>query len=175
MASISKRHIEFYNTFCEVENICRAKLGVASDGVKSYINRLKSTRYALNREEVLKRLARYNSAAAFIGHEGGSEECIVGICKADIKWLKRFKRSLVKKQDTLSRYLRRAKASKGRRIFVVIISVILLLVAITCGGYVAYIFGLYDKMTEIFGMAGEFFTNLFTKIYDVFKGLFAKV
>jgi hypothetical protein len=175
MASISKRHVEFYNTFCEVENICRAKLGVLSGGVRSYIERLKSTRYALNREEILKRLARYDAAADYIGNERGDEESIVGISKMDIKWLKRFKRLLVKKQDTLSRYLRRAhKPSKIRRFFAVVLLVILFIIASLGIGYAAHVFGIYDRLAELFGWIGKMLTDIFVKVKDFFVGLFTR-
>ena len=165
MASISKLHIEFYNSFSEVENLCRAKLGVTKCGVVSYVERLNNTKNATNREETLKRLKRYLDAAAFIGGESCKDEAVIGISKADIRWLNRFRRALVKKRDALSRYLRRARrmTPATRAVNSILLCLLGVVVVLMFGGYALHLLGAYDKMTE-----------WLTALYNYLAGVFGK-
>ena len=100
----------FYNNYMEVDRLCSAKFGVMSGGVSNYIDRLTNSRFASNREDVLKRLIKYRDVKRVLCKEGGLLSATDGVCRADVRWLKDFAKDLVNKQDPLFKYLRRSRA-----------------------------------------------------------------
>ena len=96
----------FMNRFVELDRICCHKLGVMFGGVNEYLKHLNNSRYAPNRDDVLRNLVRYTNIHAVMG---ANLRRNYGIIKSDVKWLSRFKKDVQKKRDPLSQYLRKAK------------------------------------------------------------------
>ncbi len=131
---------EFYQTYSELDALCAAKLGIRSDGLAGYASRLGSTRYAPNREDILGRLARYEMASGSIASGDDPKQ---EISRDDLKWMKKFERSLIKCNDPLSRYLRRSRSGK---IKVKIIAAIVGALALAGLGVAAHLLGWLNSL-----------------------------
>lgn len=115
MAKKHKINEAFLNTFIELDKACATKFGISTSGVNEYINRLRNARFAEGRDEVLPKLVRYTNLRNRLAHESGALRQIDEITKADVKWLASFERTLEKKRDPISLYLRKARRYARRR------------------------------------------------------------
>lgn len=140
---------EFYNSYSELDSICSAKFGVMKGGVENYISRLNNSRFANGRDDALKRLRRYSQVQTVLDGLGGDPTCLEGIGKADVKWIRDFIRSIVKKSDPLSTYLRRSKSYVARRKWLIALGVIAVVAA---AGACAYFLGWLDPALELVGL-----------------------
>ena len=131
-----KYNSAFLNAYIELDKICCHKFGIVTGGITEYINRLINARYAPEREAILPRLVRYRNIRNRIAHEVGALQSIDELSKADIRWLEDFIRSIEKKKDPITQYLRKArKFAKRRRTHRRIIGALIFLVilaAIAC-------------------------------------------
>lgn len=100
----------FFKAYIELDNACAARLGVDKHGVSAYINRLVEMRFAKGRSEVLPKLIKYRNYRNTIAHEEGAMKDLDAITKADIQWLNRFTKSIIRRRDPVSLY-----ESKARR------------------------------------------------------------
>ena len=110
-----KTNEKFLNNFLELDKLCCEKFGVATNGVTEYINRLNNARFAPNRDEVLPRLVKYRNLRNRFAHEPQAIRKCDDIAKADIQWVAGFKKSVKKKKDPISKYLKKARRFARRR------------------------------------------------------------
>ena len=110
-----KLNEKFVNTFIELDKLCCEKFGVASNGVTEYINRLNNARFAPNRDEVLPELVKYRNLRNRFAHEPQALRKTSDIAKSDIKWVTKFRKSVKKKKDPISKYLKKARRFARRR------------------------------------------------------------
>ena len=121
---------KFLNNFLELDKLCCEKFGVATNGVTEYINRLNNARFAPDRDEVLPRLVKYRNLRNRFAHEPQAIRKCDDITKADIKWVANFKKSVKKKKDPISKYLKKARRFARRRKFGKILLVLIIVAAI---------------------------------------------
>ena len=129
---INKKFIKLFN---ELDNSCCEKLGVKAGGVTEYINRLESARFAPNRDEVLGNLNKYRNLRNILIHEHKAMKKNKVLVKADLKWMKKFKKALKRKKDPISAYLRKARKYARRRKFKKFALVLLVLALIGVAVY----------------------------------------
>ena len=130
-----KLNEKFVNNFIELDKLCCEKFGVASNGVTEYINRLNNARFAPNRDEVLPKLVKYRNLRNRFAHEPQALRKSDDIAKSDVKWVAKFKKSVKKKKDSISKYLKKARRFARRRKFGKILLVLLILAAAAVAGY----------------------------------------
>ena len=130
-----KLNEKFVNNFIELDKLCCEKFGVASNGVTEYINRLNNARFAPNRDEVLPELVKYRNLRNRFAHEPQALRKTSDIAKSDIKWVAKFKKSVKKKKDPISKYLKKARRFARRRKFGKFILTLLILGAAAVAGY----------------------------------------
>ena len=130
-----KTNEKFLNNFLELDKLCCEKFGVATNGVTEYINRLNNARFAPDRDEVLPRLVKYRNLRNRFAHEPQAIRKSDDITKADIKWVANFKKSVKKKKDPISKYLKKARRFARRRRFGKFVLVLLILAALAAAGY----------------------------------------
>ena len=107
----------FLAEYIELDKNCCEKFGTNTGGVTEYINRLNNARFAPGRDDVLPRLVRYRNTRNKMAHEAGVLTKSEEITKADVKWIRAFDKSVVKKNDPISLYLRKARKYIRRRRF----------------------------------------------------------
>ncbi len=129
----------FLNLYIEVDKACCQKFGISTGGLSDYINRLINARFAPGRDEALPKLVKYRNIRNKLAHEGGALENDTEVVKADLKWLEHFKKSLDRKKDPFSVYLRKARRYARRRRFFKRISVALLLILLAALAVAAYL------------------------------------
>ena len=105
----------FLSSYIELDKECCEKFGVATGGVTEYINRLNNARFAPGREEALPRLVRYRNIRNKMAHDLGSLRKMSDVSKADVSWLKKFNRDIIKRRDPISSYLKHARRYARRR------------------------------------------------------------
>lgn len=105
----------FLASFIALDKDCCEKFGVASGGVTEYINRLNNARFAPGREDALPRLVRYRNIRNKMAHEIGSLRRSSEVTKADISWIRKFDKDIIKCKDPISAYLKRARRYARRR------------------------------------------------------------
>lgn len=111
---INEKFIDAYN---ELDRNCGRKFGITTGGVTEYINRLHSTRFAPRRDEVIHHLVKYRNIRNVFAHEMKAIKKNDELIKADLLWIKRFNRDLVRKKDPISAYLKKARRyARNRRI-----------------------------------------------------------
>ena len=130
-----KLNEKFVNNFIELDKLCCEKFGVASNGVTEYVNRLNNARFAPNRDEVLPQLVKYRNLRNRFAHEPQALRKTSDIAKSDIKWVAKFKKSVKKKKDPISKYLKKARRFARKRKFGRSLLVILSLAALAVAGY----------------------------------------
>ncbi len=130
--SSRKNNNKFLKYFLELDKNCCEKFGVASNGVTEYINRLNNARFAPDREEVLPRLVKYRNLRNRFAHEPQALKKCDDITKADVKWVKKFKKATKKKKDPISKYLKKARryARKKKTGKIILVLVIILAIAV---------------------------------------------
>ena len=110
-----KLNEKFLGTFLELDKLCCEKFGVATNGVTEYINRLNNARFAPDRDEVLPRLVKYRNLRNRFAHEPQAIRKCDDINKEDVKWVAKFKKATKKKNDPISKYLKKARRFARRR------------------------------------------------------------
>lgn len=130
-----KLNEKFLSLFLEIDKLCCEKFGVATNGVTEYINRLNNARFAPDRDEVLPRLVKYRNLRNRFAHEAQAIRKCDDIDKKDVKWVKKFKKSVKKKKDPISKYLSKARRFARRRKFGKFVLVLLILAAIAAAAY----------------------------------------
>ena len=105
----------FLATYIALDKDCSEKFGVATGGLTEYINRLNNARFAPGREDALPRLVRYRNIRNKMAHELGSLRKMNDVTSADISWLRKFNRDLIRRKDPISAYLKRARRYARRR------------------------------------------------------------
>ena len=134
-APVGKRINErFLVKFIELDKNCCDKFGVATGGVTEYINRLNNARLAPKREDVLPRLVKYRNLRNKLAHEAGALRRVDEITKKDVAWIVAFNRTLMRKRDPISAYLRQARRfvrlRKLRRIAYIAATLVLVGIAV---------------------------------------------
>lgn len=99
----------FLEDYMTLDTLCCKKLGSSKMGVTEYITRLNNARFAPSRDEVLPRLVKYRNMRNSLAHDAGALSSSSDITKTDLKWLRLFIKTLEKKKDPLSLYLRKAR------------------------------------------------------------------
>ncbi len=112
---LMKINESFLDAYVRMDMICCEKFGIATGGATEYINRLINSRFAPGRDEVLPRLVKYRNIRNRIAHEENALFTIDELTKSDIKWLGAFGKTISKKKDPISVYLRRARRYARRR------------------------------------------------------------
>ena len=129
----------FLDAYIKIDMICGEKFGIANGGATEYINRLINARFAPGRDEVLSRLVKYRNIRNRIAHEENALYTIDEVDKTDIKWLASFGKTINKKKDPISVYLRRARRYARRQRTVKTVLVILALVLVAAAAAYFYL------------------------------------
>ena len=129
---------KFLKLFVELDSSCCDKLGVKAGGVTEYINRLESARFAPKRDEVLDALNKYRNVRNVLAHDAKAIKKNKILIKRDLKWIKKFIKSLKRKKDPISAYLRKARKYARRRKAKKVVLWLLVLAAVAA----AAVFGL---------------------------------
>ena len=129
---------KFLKLFVELDSCCCDKLGVKAGGVTEYINRLESARFAPKRDEVLDALNKYRNVRNVLAHDAKAIKKNKILIKRDLKWIKKFIKSLKRKKDPISAYLRKARKYARRRKAKKVILVLVVVAAVAA----AAVFGL---------------------------------
>jgi hypothetical protein len=126
---------QFLNAFIALDKVCCTKFGVPTGGVTDYVNRLINSRFAPGRDDVLPKLVRYTNLRNRLAHELGALKQLDEVTKNDVKWLREFEKTVLKKKDPISVYLRKARRyarrRKLRRIGIIALTAIAVIAAIT--------------------------------------------
>ena len=125
-----KLNEKFLGTFLELDKLCCEKFGVATNGVTEYINRLNNARFAPDRDEVLPRLVKYRNLRNRFAHEPQAIRKCDDINKEDVKWVAKFKKATKKKNDPISKYLKKARRFARRRKLRKVFLVLLIIAAV---------------------------------------------
>ena len=112
-----KTNEKFLKRFLELDKVCCEKFGVATNGVTEYINRLNNARFAPKRDEVLPRLVKYRNLRNRFAHEVNAIRKNDDLRKKDVKWVVKFKKTVSKKKDPISKYLNKARRFVRRKKF----------------------------------------------------------
>lgn len=110
-----KTNEAFLSEYIKLDKDCCEKFGVSTGGVTEYINRLNNARFSPGRDSVLPRLVRYRNIRNKLSHEVDALRRADDVTKVDVKWLRAFSKSLKKKKDPISLYLRKARKYVRRR------------------------------------------------------------
>ena len=124
----------FLNAFNLLDKRCCERFGLMSGGVTEYINRLNNARFAPRRDAILPVLVRYRNLRNRLAHEAGAMKRVNEITKADVQWVKRFDRDVLRQRDPIAQYLKRARAfARRKRVqrYFVIGAVVVLVAAVT--------------------------------------------
>lgn len=127
----------FLEEYSLLGNICCRKFGTDKNGVTEYITRLNNARFAPMRDEVLPRLVKYRNIRNSTAHDENAVNTITDITKNDVKWIKYFIKTMEKKKDPLSLYLRKARRHAKLRRARKMIFLTLLVLAVIAGATVA--------------------------------------
>ena len=127
-------NVSFLEAFVRLDVLCSQKFGVKHGGVTEYINRLINARFAPERDEILPALVEYRNIRNRLVHEEGELAEEGRVSKKDVEWRWSFAKSVEKKRDPLSVYLRKARRYVRRRtvtrVLLVVFSVALIAAAI---------------------------------------------
>ena len=113
-----KTNEKFLEAFISLESLCADKLGITTAGVSEYISRLSGAKMAIGRDETVNQLTRVRKVRNRLVHENGALRSLGEISKNDIKWLKKFEKSVKKSKDPLSRYYKQSKDTKRKKRFI---------------------------------------------------------
>ena len=109
-----KLNTEFLAAYIELDAACSELLELKRGGITEYINRLKENKSIPQRDEALSKLGSYRRTRNKLAHEEGALSDIDNIDKADIRWLKDFKKSVTKRKDPISLFNKPTNAFKTR-------------------------------------------------------------
>lgn len=127
----SKTNLAFFNAYIELDKICSDRMGVRQGGVTAYINKLVDMRFAPGRSEVLPKLIRCRNCRNQIAHEMNAIMDAGEVTKYDVKWIRRFARSVSMRTDPVSRYERKAlHYAIWRKFFAAIIGAVIAVVGV---------------------------------------------
>ena len=108
---------KFLKLYVELDSNCCDRLGVKAGGVTEYINRLESAKFAPKRDEVLDSLNKYRNIRNILANDPKAMKKSKILTKHDLKWIKKFNKTLKKKKDSISAYLKKArKFARNRKI-----------------------------------------------------------
>ena len=108
---------KFLKLYVELDSKCCDRLGVKAGGVTEYINRLESAKFAPKRDEVLDSLNKYRNVRNILANDPKAMKKNKILTKQDLKWIKKFCKTLKKKKDSISSYLKKArKFARNRKI-----------------------------------------------------------
>ena len=108
---------KFLKLYVELDSKCCDRLGVKAGGVTEYINRLESAKFAPKRDEVLDSLNKYRNIRNILANDPKAMKKSKILTKYDLKWIKKFNKTLKKKKDSISAYLKKArKFARNRKI-----------------------------------------------------------
>ena len=130
---------KFLDAYIELDKLCCAKFGVEINGVTEYINRLENARFATNRDDLLKYLRKYRNLRNRFAHEPQALKKSDDITAADVKWVNDFKKAVKGKNDSISKYLKKARRFARRRKLGRIVLILLILAALAVAGF--FLFG----------------------------------
>ena len=115
---------KFLKLYVELDSHCCDRLGVKAGGVTEYINRLESAKFAPKRDETLDSLNKYRNVRNILANDPKAMKKSKILTKYDLKWIKKFNKTLKKKKDPISSYLKKARKfarnRKFKRVFVVL-------------------------------------------------------
>jgi predicted transcriptional regulator len=120
-----KTNEKFLEAFISLESLCADKLGITTAGVSEYISRLSGAKMAIGRDETVKQLTRFRKVRNRLVHENGALRSLGEISQNDIKWLKKFEKSVKKSKDPLSRYYKQSKGDKRKKRFLACLAALL--------------------------------------------------
>lgn len=120
-----KTNEKFLEAFISLESLCADKLGITTAGVSEYISRLSGAKMAIGRDETVKQLTRFRKVRNRLVHENGALRSLGEISQKDIKWLKKFEKSVKKSKDPLSRYYKQSKDDKRKKILLACLAALL--------------------------------------------------
>ena len=100
---------KFLKLYVELDSNCCDRLGVKAGGVTEYINRLESAKFAPKRDEVLDSLNKYRNVRNILANDPKAMKKNKILTKQDLKWIKKFNKTLKKKKDPISAYLKKAR------------------------------------------------------------------
>ncbi len=104
----NKTNLSFFNAYIQLDKTCADRLGIKQNGLSTYMNKLVDMRFAPGRSEVLPRLIKYRNYRNKIAHEMNAMSDAGDVTKSDIRWIRKFTKSVAKKKDPVSRYERKA-------------------------------------------------------------------
>ena len=108
---------KFLKLYVELDSKCCDRLGIKAGGVTEYINRLESAKFAPKRDEVLDSLNKYRNIRNILANDPKAMKKSKILTKHDLKWIKKFNKTLRKKKDSISAYLKKArKFARNRKI-----------------------------------------------------------
>ena len=106
---------KFLKLYVELDSHCCDRLGVKAGGVTEYINRLESAKFAPKRDETLDSLNKYRNVRNILANDPKAMKKSKILTKYDLKWIKKFIKSLKRKKDPISAYLRKARKYARRK------------------------------------------------------------
>jgi mRNA-degrading endonuclease RelE of RelBE toxin-antitoxin system len=108
---------KFLKLYVELDSHCCDRLGVKAGGVTEYINRLESAKFAPKRDETLDSLNKYRNVRNILANDPKAMKKSKILTKQDLKWIKKFNKTLKKKKDSISSYLKKArKFARNRKL-----------------------------------------------------------
>lgn len=108
---------KFLKLYVELDNLCCDVLGVKAGGVTEYINRLETAKFAPKRDEQLDRYNKYRNIRNILSNNSKELKKNKILVKSDLKWIKKENKTLKKRKDSVSRYLKKArKFARNRKI-----------------------------------------------------------
>ena len=128
---------KFLKLYVELDSHCCDRLGVKAGGVTEYINRLESAKFAPKRDETLDSLNKYRNVRNILANDLKAIKKSKILTKYDLKWIKKFNKTLKKKKDPISAYLKKARKFARNRKFKKTILWTLLLGAAAVGALIA--------------------------------------
>ena len=128
---------KFLKLYVELDSHCCDRLGVKAGGVTEYINRLESAKFAPKRDETLDSLNKYRNVRNILANDPKAIKKSKILTKYDLKWIKKFNKTLKKKKDPISAYLKKARKFARKRKFRKTLLWTLILGAGTVGALIA--------------------------------------
>ena len=122
-----KLNVRFMEEYIKLDTACCVKFGIKSNGTSEYISRLYNTRLAPDRDATLESLVEYRNVRNRLAHEDGAMSQSSEIAKKDIKWVKKFTRSVKKSRDPISVYLKKARSRAAFRKLKITLALIILI------------------------------------------------
>lgn len=104
----NKTNLSFFNAYIQLDKTCADRLGIKQNGLSTYMNKLVDMRFAPGRSEVLPRLIKYRNCRNKIAHEMNAMSDAGDVTKSDIRWIRKFTKSVANRTDPVSRYERKA-------------------------------------------------------------------